>query len=206
MAGSWEPEFGADDFHIKADDPLYHGFFKLDRLTLTHRCFLGGEVTIERELYRRRDAVCVLPYDPGLRSVVLIEQFRVGALDHPRSPWLLELVAGLVEEDESADDVARREAIEEANLQLGEIERISRFTPSPGAVREFIDLLCARVDASNAGGVHGLVHEGEDIRVHVVTLKDACAMVREGVIDNAPAIIAIQWLEMHHARLVERWT
>jgi ADP-ribose pyrophosphatase len=205
MAGSWKPQFGTDDFRIVSDESLYHGFFKLDRLTVRHRAFLGGEVTIERELYRRRDAVCVLPYDPALGSVVLIEQFRVGTLDHPRSPWQLELVAGLVEDGEGAEEVARREAVEEANLSLGEIERISRFTPSPGAVREYIDLLCARVDAGSAGGVYGLAHEGEDIRVHVVTLKDACRMVREGVIDNAPAIIAIQWLEMHHSRLDERW-
>jgi ADP-ribose pyrophosphatase len=205
MAGSWKPQFGTDDFSIGADEPLYHGFFKLDRVTVTHRCFLGGDVTIDRELYRRRDAVCVLPYDPLRRCLVLIEQFRVGTLDHPRGPWQLELVAGLVEPGESVEDVARREAVEEANLQLGEIEPISRFTPSPGAAREYIDLLCARVDATDAGGVHGLAEEGEDIRVHVIGLDDACALVRDGLIDNAPAIIAIQWLQMHSPRLEQRW-
>ncbi|MCP8686024.1 NUDIX domain-containing protein [Marinobacterium sedimentorum] len=205
MTGAWKPRFGVADFHISADEALHHGFFKLDRVTVTHRCFLGGEVSIERELYRRRDAVCVLPYDPVLRAVVLIEQFRIGTLDHPRGPWQLELVAGLVEPGESAADVARREAVEEADLQLGAIEAISRFTPSPGAAREYIDLLCAQVDASQAGGVHGLAEEGEDILVHVLSLDDACALVREGVIDNAPAIIAIQWLQMHSPRLEQQW-
>ncbi|ANG61456.1 ADP-ribose pyrophosphatase [Marinobacterium aestuarii] len=205
MAGGWKPRFGVADFHISADEALHHGFFKLDRVTVTHRCFLGGEASIQRELYRRRDAVCILPYDPVLRSVVLIEQFRVGTLDHPRGPWQLELVAGLVEPGESAADVARREAVEEADLQLGAIEPISRFTPSPGAAREYIDLLCAQVDASQAGGVHGLAEEGEDILVHVLSLDDACALVRDGVIDNAPAIIAIQWLQMHSPRLEQQW-
>ncbi|WP_020682892.1 NUDIX domain-containing protein [Marinobacterium rhizophilum] len=205
MASGWKPRFGASDFDIRADEALHHGFFNLDRVTVTHRCFLGGEATIGRELYRRRDAVCVLPYDPVLRCVVLIEQFRVGTLDHPRGPWQLELVAGLVEPGESVEDVARREAVEEADLQLGEIESISRFTPSPGAVREYIDLLCARVDAGSAGGVHGLAEEGEDILVHVLSLDDACALVQDGVIDNAPAIIAIQWLQMHSPRLEQQW-
>lgn len=205
MAEHWKPAFGPEDFRIESDEPLYHGFFKLDRLRVTHRCFLGGEVTIQRELYRRRDAVCVLPYDPVLGCLVLIEQFRVGTLDHPRSPWQLELVAGLVEDGESVDEVARREAVEEADLILGDIEPITRFSPSPGAAREYIDLLCARVDASDAGGVHGLAHEGEDIRVHRVPRDDAFAMVRSGRIDNAPAIIAIQWLEMNRPRLDRRW-
>ncbi|MFC6670109.1 hypothetical protein [Marinobacterium aestuariivivens] len=86
MGDSWKPEFGHDDFRVEKDETLFRGFFSLDHLTVTHRCFLGGEVTIERELYRRRDAVCVLPYDPVLDCLVLIEQFRVGTLDHPRSP------------------------------------------------------------------------------------------------------------------------
>jgi ADP-ribose pyrophosphatase len=205
MAERWQPRFGVADFHIRADEALHHGFFNLDRVTVTHRCFLGGEATIERELYRRRDAVCVLPYDPVRHTVVLIEQFRVGTLDHPRGPWQLELVAGLVETGETADDVARRETVEEAGLQLGAVEPISRFTPSPGAAREYIDLLCAQVDSTQAGGVHGLAEEGEDILVHVLSLEEACALVRDGVIDNAPAIIAIQWLQMHSPRLEQQW-
>lgn len=205
MGDSWKPGFGHQDFRVDRDEPLYHGFFRLDRLRVTHRCFLGGEVTIQRELYRRRDAVCVLPYDPQLDCLVLIEQFRVGTLDHPDSPWLLELVAGLIEDGENVDDVARREAVEEADLTLGDVERITRFTPSPGAVREYIELLCACVDASDAGGVHGLAEEGEDIKVHRIAAEDAFAMVRSGRIDNAPAIIAIQWLEMNRPRLRARW-
>ncbi|UTW10365.1 NUDIX domain-containing protein [Marinobacterium rhizophilum] len=205
MAERWKPRFGVADFHIRADKALHHGFFNLDRVTVTHRCFQGGDVTIERELYRRRDAVCVLPYDPVRRAVVLIEQFRVGTLDHPRGPWQLELVAGLVEPGESAGDVARREAVEEAGIQLGAVESICRFTPSPGAVREYINLVCARVDASLASGVHGLAEEGEDILVQVLSLEDACALVQAGVIDNAPAIIAIQWLQMHSPRLDQQW-
>ncbi|MFC6670108.1 NUDIX domain-containing protein [Marinobacterium aestuariivivens] len=114
-------------------------------------------------------------------------------------------MAGLVESGESGEDVARREAVEEANLTLGEIEPISRFTPSPGAAREYIDLFCARVDAGGAGGVHGLDEEGEDIKVHRIAASDAFAMVRSGRIDNAPAIIAIQWLEMNRPRLRAGW-
>ena len=81
----------------------------------------------------RHDAVCVLPYDPQRDRVVLIEQFRVGALGKVDNPWLIELVAGLIDKDESPDEVARREAVEEAGLELADLWPVTRYFPSPGA-------------------------------------------------------------------------
>ncbi|WP_370298816.1 NUDIX domain-containing protein, partial [Pontibacterium sp.] len=146
-----------------------------------------------------------LLYDPAKESVVMIEQFRVGALDHPRSPWLLELVAGIVEQGETCEEVAHREADEEAGATLTELVPITRYLVSPGGTNEWISLYCARVDSAQMGGVHGLETEGEDIRVQVLPCKQVFEMVAEGRIDNAPSIIALQWLQLNRDDLNQRW-
>ena len=154
----------------------------------------------------RHDAVCVLPYDPQRDSVVLIEQFRVGALDKSRNPWLLELVAGLIDKDEQPEEVARREAMEEAGLTLGALWPLSVYYPSPGGSDERVHLFVGRCDSVGAGGIHGLEEEGEDIRVHVLSFEDALARVRDGRIDNAASIMALQWLALNRDEVRGLWT
>ena len=196
-----------DDVEVIAREACFSGFYKLDRLRLRHRQFAGGmgpELT--RELFVRFDAVCVLPYDPQRDCVVLIEQFRVGALDKSANPWLLELVAGLIDKDEVPEEVARREAIEEANLQLTSLWPITQYYPSPGGSDERVHLYVGRCDSVGAGGVYGLAEEGEDIRVHVWPLEDALAAVRDGRIDNAASIIALQWLALNRAEVRGLWS
>lgn len=201
MSERWQPSFDERDVRLEQDEPLYDGFFRLHRLSLSHPKFEGGRVRIQREILDRGDAVCVLLYDPARDAVVLVEQFRAGALGKTESPWLLELVAGIVEPGESAETVARRESQEEAGVELGPVFPITGYLPSPGGCDEWIDLMCALVDAQAAGGVHGLDSEGEDIKVHVIAAQDAFALVRESRLRNAAAIIALQWLELNHGRL-----
>ncbi len=201
----WSPTFSSTDYRLETEETLYQGFFRMLRLTLQHRTFAGGEISIRRELFYRDDAVCVLLYDPALDRVVLIEQFRVGALEHPDGPWMLELVAGIVEAGETPEQVAQREAVEEAGAALGPLEHIIRYVPSSGATREYIDLYCARVDSRPLGGDFGLAHEGEDIRVHLLDAADAFALVSNGKIYNSPAIIALQWLQLNQTRLRQQW-
>ncbi|MNZ98550.1 ADP-ribose pyrophosphatase [compost metagenome] len=173
---------------------------------LRHELFLGGMgPVISRELFVRHDAVCVLPYDPVRDCVVLIEQFRVGALDKSPHPWLLELVAGLIDKDEQPEEVARREAQEEAGLSLGELWPVSAYYPSPGGSDERVHLFVGRCDSRGAGGVHGLVEEGEDIRVLVLGFDEALAALDTGRIDNAASIIALQWLALNRARVRQAW-
>src|SRR5690606_16546084 len=143
------------------------------------------------------DAVCVLPYDPWQDAVVLIEQVRVGALEKSDNPWMLELVAGLFDDGEEAEQVAHREAEEEAGLKLLSLTPITRYFPSPGGSNEQVYLYCATVDSRGAGGLHGLAEEGEDIRVSVWSRTDAMTAMSEGRIDNAATIIALQWLALH---------
>ncbi|MCG8428302.1 MAG: NUDIX domain-containing protein [Chromatiales bacterium] len=197
--------FDHSDVEIHSCDVVYDGFFEMHKLHLSHARFAGGREEITRELFVRGEAVCVLLYDPVKESVVMIEQFRVGALDHPRSPWLLELVAGIVEKGETCEEVAHREANEEAGATLTQLEPITRYLVSPGGTNEWISLYCARVDSTDMGGVHGLETEGEDIRVQVLPCKQVFEMVAAGRIDNAPSIIALQWLQLNRDDLNQRW-
>src|SRR3990167_3080322 len=103
-----------DDVEISEREVCFSGFYQLDRLQLRHRQFAGGMgPVLSRELFVRRDAVCVLPYDPQLDWVVVFKQFRIVALVKTNTPWLLELVGGVIDEGEQPEQVELREAIEE---------------------------------------------------------------------------------------------
>ncbi|WP_261843537.1 NUDIX domain-containing protein [Aliamphritea ceti] len=203
---SWHPGFSRDDVEIVTNKTVYSGFFKVSELEIRHARFAGGSIDIRRELLHRGDAVCVLLFDPAMNAVVLIEQFRIGAVDKSPSPWLLELIAGMVEPGETAQDVARREAVEEAGAIIHDLMPITRYSPSVGGCDEYVDLFCARVDASNLGGLHGLEAEGEDIKVHVLPLCEAFELVVNGQIDNAGTIIALQWLQLNKETVLQRWS
>ncbi|TVP52935.1 MAG: NUDIX domain-containing protein [Halomonadaceae bacterium] len=204
--GEYQPPFTSEDVQIEQERSLFQGFFQVKGLRLQHRRFAGGWTSpMERELFVRDDATCVLPWDPVRRELVLIEQFRAGALGRDQSPWLLELVAGINEPGETPQAVAHREAKEEADLTLQALAPICQYLASPGGSNELVHLFCARVDASTAGGLHGLAEENEDIRVSVWSLEAALTALENGTINNAPAIIALQWLALNEAALAKRW-
>jgi ADP-ribose pyrophosphatase len=184
----------------------YDGHFKIIRYRLRHRLFAGGmSRELTREVFERGHAVAVLPFDPARNQVVLVEQFRIGTLGVVDEPWLLEPVAGIIESGESALDVARREAAEEAGLELLELVPACTYFASPGGSTETCRVFIGRVDAAGAGGIHGLADEGEDIRVHVVDLDTALEGLCGGGIHAATTVIALQWLALHRAELQERW-
>jgi len=184
----------------------YDGFFRLERYRLRHRLFSGAwSRVLTRELFERGHAAAVLPYDPALDAVVLVEQFRIGALEAPGSPWLLEIVAGIIDPGETPEDVVRREAVEEANCQIEALIHIYDYFVSPGGTSERISLFCGKVDAAGAGGLYRLEAEEEDIRVTVVPFAEAIAQLHAGKINSAAPIIALQWLQLNHDELRARW-
>jgi ADP-ribose pyrophosphatase len=200
-------EFSAVDVEICERRELHRRFLRVELLTVKHRLHEGGWLgPMDRELLVREPAVGVLLYDPQRDEVVMVRQFRVGALDEEHSPWLLELVAGMVDTDESLQEVAIRECQEEADLQPGDLIKICDYYNSPGFSNEQVTLFCGRVDARQAGGVHGLDEEHEDIEVVTLSLDEAAAAVENGQINNAMSIIAIQWLQLNKSDLVSRWS
>src|SRR5680860_1212544 len=191
-------QFKASDVTIEKRETFFQGFFRMDKLWLTHPRFDGRNMPrFTRELFIRGDATCVLPYDPGRDEIVLLEQFRLGALGRDQSPWLLELVAGMNEDGETNEEVAQREGQEEAGLSFNKLEKICSYLVSPGGSTEMIHLYYGRVSTESAGGLYGLEHEHEDIRAHVVSVDEAIGMISDGRINNAAAIIAIQWLQLN---------
>ncbi|MEI7796070.1 MAG: NUDIX domain-containing protein [Methylococcaceae bacterium] len=191
------------DVKILKKDTVYNGFFGMKKYQLQHTLFAGGwsgEMT--RELFVRGNCVAVVLYDVQRDAVILIEQFRVGAIDNPiNTPWLIEIVAGIMEDGETAEDVARRESLEEAGCEILKLIRIHSFYLSPGGSSEKITLFCGLIDSENVGGLHGVADEHEDILVRAVPFSEACEMVERNEIDSAIPILALQWLALHRHEL-----
>ena len=198
--------FAKNDVEIIARETLYSGFFSMELYRFRHRLF-NGEMSgeIKREIFERGHAAVLLPFDPVRDEVVLVEQVRIAAYDTSETPWLLEMVAGMIEEGESVEDVARREALEEAGLVVGRTKPVLSYLASPGGTTERSSIMVGEVDATTAEGIHGLADENEDIRVHVVSREQAYQWVEEGKIDNAASVIALQWLQLHYQTLRNEW-
>lgn len=198
--------FTAKDAEIVDRERVFDGFFSVSKLTLRHRLFRGGwSECFTRELFERGDAVAVLPWDPVKDEIVFVEQFRVGAIRDADSPWMLELVAGIVEQGEDDEAVVHREAREEAGCTLDRLEPIASFYPSAGACSEQIRLFVGRVTDAGVGEVHGLDEEQEDLLVHALSREAALQLLDAGQINNGHTLIALQWLARHGERLRQQW-
>ncbi|WP_024850876.1 NUDIX domain-containing protein [Hydrogenovibrio kuenenii] len=182
----------------------FDGFFKIDEITFRHTLYRGGwSSEIKRELFGRGEAVIVLLYDSKAEKVVLIEQCRAGALGRAglgrdaqkaHTAWLIEPVAGMIDEGESALDACQREADEEAGVKSAKFEFVCRFYPSPGGSDEILHLYAADIDASQLPEYAGLEHEGEDIRIIQYTFEEVKLKLKNAEFNVASTIIALQWL------------
>lgn len=184
----------------------YQGYFRIDRYVLRHEKFDGTwSKPMVREVFERGHAVAVLLYDPKLELFVLCEQFRIGALAANLPAWQIELVAGIIDEGETPDDVARREAIEEAGLDVQDLWPITHYCPSPGGTSETVHLYLGRVSAKAAGGIFGLPTENEDIRVTTATEIELRTLLDVGKIGNAATLLASQWFFLNRDKVRAAW-
>jgi ADP-ribose pyrophosphatase len=199
--------YGAADVEAIGVSRPYGKYFAIEDHRLRHRRFDGGmSVPLERTVFTSGDAVSVLPFDPVRQTVLLIEQFRAGlfARRDPH-PWCLEAVAGRCDAGEPLEATAKREAQEEAGVALLRLERIAGFYPSPGMLSEHVTAFVGEADLRQAGGLHGLDREDEDIRVMVVPLAKALDLVTCGEVNNAVLLISLMWLGTHARRLTADW-
>lgn len=197
-------QFTKNDIKIIEKTNLYRGFFELNQYKFTHKLFAGNwSDTVIREVFERGHAVVVLPYDPIRDEVVLIEQVRLPALETSVTPWLYELVAGIIETNESLEEVAKRELFEESGLTAQSLHLINSYLVSPGGSTERCHLFLAEVDASLARGIHGLAQEHEDIQIQVMSRNNAYNLMDKGEIDNASAIIGLQWLQLNYHKFIK---
>ena len=194
------------DFQLIEKKTVYQGYFRIDLYRFRHRLFAGGwSGEVRREVFERGHAVAVLPYDPERDTVVMIEQFRIGAAAAGMPMWQLEVVAGIIGDGETPEAVARREAQEEAGCEILDLIPVCHYLASPGGSSETVRLFCGRVDSRGLGGIHGLPEEHEDIRVEAVPFAEARVRLEGGRIGNAPTIIALQWLILNREPLRRRW-
>ncbi|EMK3382949.1 ADP-ribose diphosphatase [Vibrio parahaemolyticus] len=200
-----QDEFTSRDVEIISKESVFEGFFKMVKYRFKHKLFAGGwSDVVEREMFERGHAAAMLPYDPKTDQVVIIEQIRIGALEHEH-PWQLEIVAGMIDRDESAEEVIRREAEEESGITVGRVASVTSYYPSSGGCSEKLDVFVGEVDASKAHGIHGLDYEDEDIRVHVLSREQAYQWVKDGIFENGASITALQWLQLNHQELRSQW-
>ncbi|ADT69483.1 MULTISPECIES: NUDIX domain-containing protein [Pseudoalteromonas] len=207
MANKSRIKFTHDDVRLKPIENLYDGFFKINLYQFKHALFAGGESeVIRREILERGDAVAVLPYDPVTEQVLLIEQIRIGAIKSKHTPWLLECIAGMTDGSEDYESVVKKEAFEEAGLNLTELEFMLSYLSSPGGTTERLYLYLAHADLSQINtGIYGLDTEGEDIKTHIMDLDEAFERLNRGEIDNAATVICLQWLALNRDRIRKKW-
>jgi ADP-ribose pyrophosphatase len=180
----------------------YRGFFNLSTFRLRHTLFGGGwSDSLQRELFHRGACVAVLPWDPVRDEVLLIEQFRIGALQHKDPPWLTEIIAGGIEPGESPEAVAHREGAEEGGIRFDRLHRIGEFFTSPGGTSERVTLFVGEVNGPLHEGLYGLAEEQEDIRARVVTFDEALEGIESGMVDSMIPAFAILWLSTRRESL-----
>ncbi|MCR5085359.1 MAG: NUDIX domain-containing protein [Succinivibrionaceae bacterium] len=203
----FSPRLFRDDVTVHARRRLIQSRFALDQYELSYKRF-DGSVTpvLKREIFERdQNAVSVLPYDPRTDEVVLIEQFRPGALNDPVSPWLIEVVAGMIDSGEKPLDAVIRELAEESGIVLGpsDLRYICAIYPSPGGCSERLSMFIASVDTDHLARHGGLEAESEDIRIFKSSASDAFAACDSGRICNCAAMVSLQYLRIHHQELRE---
>lgn len=192
-------KFNHKDYQILEKSTVRKGFLSIYKYRLKHRLFAGGwSQEFEREVMDRGHAVMVIPYDRARDELVVLEQFRIGALQQEESPWLLEFVAGMIDKpEEAAENVALRELDEEAGLQAEKLHYALTYLSTPGGCTEKISIYIAEVDSSTAASHGGLATENEDIKVHVLPRQQVMDLLEQGKINNAASVIGLQWLQLH---------
>ncbi|MCJ8162538.1 NUDIX domain-containing protein [Acinetobacter zhairhuonensis] len=191
--------YSSDEVDILSREYLFRGFIQVEKVSLRHRLFQQSDYTsvIHRELIQRPEAAGVLIYNDQQQKFALIEQFRIGAMDDQDSPWQLEVIAGVLDGDESPESCIRRESLEESGCELQQLQHLFSFYPSAGACAELFHLYSAEAILPEQGGVFGVADEGENIQLHILDYADICSLLTHGRLRNAPVIMALQWLEQH---------
>lgn len=188
-------------FEIVARKVVYDGFFKMLKFRVKHALYQGGMCEpYTREVLERGHAVAVLLHDKNRDEIVLIEQFRIGAINDDK-PWMVELVAGIVEAGEVPEEVARREAMEECGAEVGELSLISEYYNSAGGSTETTTLFYAEIDATDVEGIHGLDHENEDIKVIKVSSDEFIQQLDANQFRSGSLVMAGYWFKTHVNRL-----
>jgi len=184
---------------IRRRTPLHEGFLRVYRYEFEVERHAGGTRPLSWEVMDRGNAVAVLGHDPARDEVVLANEFRPGAMVAGDYPYRDNLVAGGIENGETALEAAVREMQEEAGLVLSNPVLIHPGCyVSSGGTSEKIALVYGTVDSRDAGGVHGNPAENEDILTIVLPAKAFIDRVRSGDINDFKTLVAGYWFAERH--------
>ena len=188
---------------------VYKGFFSVEEHDLTYQKFNNEQSNVvTRSTLVSSDAVIVLPYDPINDRILLIEQFRAGPyVKGDENPWVLEPIAGLIDEGETPESAGIREAQEEAHLEIKRLELVARSYPSPGISTEFFHQYIGIVELLDSSDlIAGLSSENEDIRSHIFKYKRFFEMIERGKVNVGPLILLGLWLSKNRNRLRKKYS
>jgi ADP-ribose pyrophosphatase len=194
------------DVEILDESVLSEHFFTLKQYKVTHSSFLDGDCPpVLRERLEGKTAVSILLFDPREDAIVCVEQFRIGLMGVADRSWSIETVSGFCDvAHEKPQEVAAREVTEETGCELQDLIEVGEFFVSPGSSTERITVFVGCVDSSKVSGVHGLAHEGEEIRP-VVIPREAAVSQLFTELNSTSIIIALQWLQINLDELNQRW-
>lgn len=196
-----QPQFTLKDVTVHKKERVFQGFFAIDHYDISYKMYSGKTTPIlKREIFERdHDAVAILPYDKKTDEIVLIEQFRPGALKDPVSPWLIEIVAGMIDDGETEEEACIRELQEEAKITITKenLHLVNRVYPSPGGASERVSIFIADVDSSHLSSFGGLEIEHEDIRIFKVKAQEAFDLVKSMRICNCASLVALNYLQLN---------
>lgn len=194
------------EFKVSKCESLYKGFFQFNKYHISNQLFAGGWSDIyTRELFERGHAAAILLFDQNRDQLVFVEQFRPGAMQTEQSPWLIELVAGMIEEGELPEEVVKRESMEESGSEVKRLLKMCEYLVSPGGTTERIWLYLGEIDSIKTAQFAGLESENEDIKVHCISTQKAFDWLESGRINNAMTIIAVQWLKLKLMQQTPIW-
>ena len=178
---------------------LYSGFFSLNKYEFIHKKH-NGEWTsnVEREVFSGAHVSSLLPYDPIKKEIILIQQFRAGALSRYDENYLLEIVAGIVDEGENPEQTAIRECFEETGCEVKKIHPIQSYFPAPGSSESYYHLYLGEIQTFDGERIKGLEKENEDILVKSFKIDEVRQMLKEKKIMNGLTLVALQWFFLEY--------
>lgn len=178
---------------------LYSGFFSLNKYEFIHQKHDGIWTNkVEREVFSGSHVSALLPYDPIKKEIILIQQFRAGVLSRYDDDYLYEIVAGIIDKNESPEETARRECLEETGCEVNKITPIQNYFPNPGSSESYYHLFLGDINSFTGERIKGIESENENILVKPFKINQVRKMLKDKVITNGLTLVALQWFFLEY--------
>ena len=180
---------------------LYSGFFKLKKYEFIHQKHDGSWTDqVEREIFSGAHVSTLLPYDPVKNEIILIKQFRAGVISRYDDDYLYEIVAGIIDKNESPEETAKRECFEETGCIVNKVTPVQGYFPAPGSSESYYNLFLGEVNSFEGERIRGLETENENILVKSYKVEEVRNMLKKGEIKNGLALVALQWFFLEYLK------